>query len=114
MTSTPLEPKMPNLGKLTVTGGQWDEDGNAILHVLTGQKIVGMAQVKALQAILDAHPVQSAAPDGLQEAAAQCAEWAHMLPPDGGSPSEEEKAVADEAAKRIRALSAEAVVGEAK
>jgi hypothetical protein len=37
------------------------------------------------------------------EEAAKVAEWAHMVPPDGGSPTEEEKAVADEAARRIRA-----------
>lgn len=37
------------------------------------------------------------------ERCAVIAEWAHMVPPDGGSPNDEEKAVADEAAKRIRA-----------
>lgn len=38
------------------------------------------------------------------EEAAKVAEWAAMVPPDGGSPTEEETAVANEAAIRIRAL----------
>lgn len=37
------------------------------------------------------------------EEAALIAEWAHMVPPDGGSPSEAEKQVADNAAAAIRA-----------
>jgi hypothetical protein len=38
------------------------------------------------------------------EAAARIAEWAHMVPPDGGSPTAEEEAVANHVAERIRAL----------
>lgn len=40
------------------------------------------------------------------EAAARVAAWAHMVPPDGGSPSEEERQVAECAAAAIRALKA--------
>lgn len=38
------------------------------------------------------------------EEAAKVAEWAHMVPPDGGSPTELECEVAREAARQIRAL----------
>lgn len=38
------------------------------------------------------------------EEAARVAEWAHMVPPDGGSPSEAEYEVARSAAAAIRAL----------
>lgn len=41
--------------------------------------------------------------DALEEAA-KVAEWAHMVPPDGGSPTEDERRVADAAAAAIRAL----------
>lgn len=41
------------------------------------------------------------------ELAALAAEQACLVPPDGGSPTEAERAVADEAAKRIRALKIE-------
>lgn len=46
------------------------------------------------------------------EAAAKVAAWAHMVPPDGGSPSEAEKDVADNAAAAIRALDPAKIVGE--
>ena len=38
------------------------------------------------------------------EEAAKVAEWSHMVPPDGGSPSQEEHDVARNAAAAIRAL----------
>ncbi len=38
------------------------------------------------------------------EAAAKVASWAHMVPPDGGSPTEDECRVAERAAAAIRAL----------
>jgi hypothetical protein len=41
------------------------------------------------------------------EECAKVAEWAHMVPPDGGSPTEEERAVAEAAARNIRALAAQ-------
>ncbi len=40
-----------------------------------------------------------------REACAKIAEWAHMVPPDGGSPTEDERAVAEAAAAAIRARS---------
>lgn len=36
------------------------------------------------------------------ERAAKLAAWAHMVPPDGGSPTEEESALADRTATAIR------------
>jgi hypothetical protein len=44
---------------------------------------------------------------GIIEECAKVAEWAHMVPPDGGSPTEEERAVAEAAARNIRALAAQ-------
>jgi hypothetical protein len=41
------------------------------------------------------------------EECAKVAEWSHMVPPDGGSPTEEERAVAEAAARNIRALAAQ-------
>lgn len=38
------------------------------------------------------------------EAAAEAASWAHMVPPDGGSPTEGERLVAQSAADAIRSL----------
>lgn len=38
------------------------------------------------------------------EAAAEAASWAHMVPPDGGSPTEGERLVAQAAADAIRSL----------
>jgi len=38
------------------------------------------------------------------EEAAKTAEWSHMVPPDGGSPTEDECQVASEAGRHIRAL----------
>jgi len=42
--------------------------------------------------------------EAMREAAARTAENAHLVEPDGGSPTEDEAAVASEAARRIRAL----------
>ncbi|MGO7756862.1 hypothetical protein ACC761_06295 [Rhizobium ruizarguesonis] len=42
------------LGRLQAVGGQWDDDGYAVLHVTTRQKYVGVEQLKTLQAIIDA------------------------------------------------------------
>lgn len=42
--------------------------------------------------------------DEVLEEAAKVAEQAHMVPPDGGSPTDAEYEVAQEAARRIRAL----------
>ena len=44
------------------------------------------------------------------EAAAEVASWAHMVPPDGGSPTEDECAVAIAATEAIRALDPAAIV----
>lgn len=46
---------------------------------------------------------EAARRDALEEAA-KVAEWAHMVPPDGGSPTEDEHAVAKAAAQAIRNL----------
>lgn len=40
--------------------------------------------------------------------------WAHMMPPDGGSPTDDEKAVADNAAEIIRTRIAAIIEGEGK
>ncbi len=42
--------------------------------------------------------------DAVLEEAARVAERAHLVPPDGGSPTENERAVAEAAAAAIRAL----------
>jgi hypothetical protein len=42
-----------------------------------------------------------------REACARVAAMAHMVPPDGGSPTEDECAVAEAAARHIRARSTE-------
>jgi len=58
--------------------------------------------------------------DQLRIYGAQCAQWAMeraaevalnacLVPPDGGSPTEEERLVCEEAARRIRALALEEV-----
>lgn len=85
----------------------WAEDSNiafADQMIREGYRLGLKDQQQALQSQHEATWAMA------MEAAANCAEWAHMVPPDGGSPSEEEKGVADEAAKRIRALDPAAIV----
>lgn len=55
--------------------------------------------------------LQAARDEALEDAAYQ-AQHACLVPPDGGSPTEEEIAVCDEAAKRIRALKSTSAEGE--
>lgn len=57
-----------------------------------------------LEAAMFAAAHRIAARNAALEEAAKVAEWSHMVPPDGGSPSEDECRVASEAAAAIRAL----------
>lgn len=56
--------------------------------------------LEAAKAIASLSPAR----DAVLEEAAKVAEWAHMVLPDGGSPSEDERRVAEAAAAAIRAL----------
>lgn len=55
--------------------------------------------------------LQAVRDEALEEAAYQ-AQHACLVPPDGGSPTAEEVATCDEAAKRIRALKSTSAEGE--
>tara|TARA_R100000049_G_C1872645_1_gene31839 strand:+ start:190 stop:525 length:336 start_codon:yes stop_codon:yes gene_type:complete len=66
---------------------------------------VGEAMIKSIAiARWNKRPGEAAAWEAGREASAGVAGQAHMVPPDGGSPTEDERAVAVAAEKVIRAL----------
>ena len=77
------------------------------------QRHIYSDNIRALLSERDALRAQlQAARDGALEEAAYQAQHACLVPPDGGSPTEEEVIVCDEAAKRIRALKSTSAEGE--
>jgi len=67
----------------------------------SGEGPIRPTRAEAVSAFLK--PVDDARRKALEEAA-KTAEWSHMVPPDGGSPTEDECKVASEAGRQIRAL----------
>ena len=79
-------------------GGGWIERNAAMMNAYLGPCLTP-AEVAA-----QVHAARRLCADAMREAAARAARHACLVPPDGGSPSDDEVAVCDEAERRIRAL----------